>query len=405
MEATAAPTAPELRRIVGLDMARCLALLGMMTTHLLPGFEGLEVPWPQQLAGGRSAALFAVLAGVSLALMSGRQHPVRGRERLAVSSGLAVRALLIAALGLLLAELETNVAIILTYYGLLFLLGLPFLGLQARSLALVAAGWLVVSPVVSHLLRPELPARGLGDPTFERLDQPLSLLSELAFTGTYPVVPWLTYLLAGMAIGRLDLHDRLVGMRLLIGGLAIAALSGGLSRLIGSGDSARAALRGTFNAGAPVSEAELDAILTHGLFGVTPTESWWWLTVDAPHSGTSFDFAQTIGSACAVIGACLLVSRLGSRVFAIAFGAGAMALTLYSLHICMLTPSLLPPGAPDSYRTQVVIVVGIGALFALARLKGPLEYVVARAAAWAAGMVGTGSRRARTRSPSLPRPP
>ena len=32
------------RRVVGVDMARCLALLGMMATHILPGYEGLEIP-------------------------------------------------------------------------------------------------------------------------------------------------------------------------------------------------------------------------------------------------------------------------------------------------------------------------------------------------------------------------
>ena len=90
------------RRIVGVDVARALALLGMMATHILPGRIGLDVPWPQQLAGGRASALFAVLAGVSMALVSGRQRPVRGRERYAVSARLAVRALLIGALGLLL---------------------------------------------------------------------------------------------------------------------------------------------------------------------------------------------------------------------------------------------------------------------------------------------------------------
>ena len=82
------------RRVVGVDMARCLALLGMMATHILPGYEGLEIPWPQQLAGGRASALFAVLAGVSLSLTTGREHPVHGRERIARSCGLAVRALL-----------------------------------------------------------------------------------------------------------------------------------------------------------------------------------------------------------------------------------------------------------------------------------------------------------------------
>jgi uncharacterized membrane protein len=366
----------DLRRVVGIDMARCLALLGMMATHILPGFEGLEVPWPQQLAGGRASALFAVLAGVSMSLMTGRQQPVQGPERVARASGLAVRALLIALLGLYLAELETNVAIILTYYGLLFLLGLPFIGLGARALAILAGCWMVVAPIVSHVLRPELPDRLPGSPALERLGDPLLLLTELSFTGTYPVVPWMTYLFAGMAIGRLDLRAASVALRLMLGGVALAATAWISSQILTSGEEAQRALRTTLDPSTVTSQEALDATLTHGLFGVTPTETWWWLTVVAPHSTTPFDLAQTTGSAIAVIGLCLLVSRLQPRLFAVAFGAGAMTLSLYSLHIFMLTPEVWPPES-GIYLRHVIVVLGIGAVFAWFRWRGPLEFTVA----------------------------
>src|SRR6478609_636998 len=95
-------------RVVGVDVARALALLGMMATHLLPGIEGTHVPWTQQVAGGRASALFAVLAGVSVALVSGRKMPVHGGERRAASVRLVVRALLIGALGLALGTVPTR---------------------------------------------------------------------------------------------------------------------------------------------------------------------------------------------------------------------------------------------------------------------------------------------------------
>src|SRR5687767_2912372 len=98
-------------RVVGVDVARGLALLGMMATHILPGLDGARVPWPQQLAGGRASALFAVLAGVSLALVSGRQSPLRGRSRTAASVRITVRALVIGLLGLSLGLLPTHIAI------------------------------------------------------------------------------------------------------------------------------------------------------------------------------------------------------------------------------------------------------------------------------------------------------
>ena len=80
-----------------------------------------------------------------------------------------MRALLIAALGLVLGGLGSGLAIILTYYGVLFLLGLPFVGLRAPALLVLAGVWVVAGPVLSQccgrscrprLRQPELrPAR------------------------------------------------------------------------------------------------------------------------------------------------------------------------------------------------------------------------------------------------------
>ncbi|MGH3372444.1 MAG: heparan-alpha-glucosaminide N-acetyltransferase domain-containing protein, partial [Nocardioidaceae bacterium] len=73
-------------RVVGLDVARAVALVAMMATHILPGVDSSGVTLTQQVAGGRASALFAVLAGVSLALMTGRRAPLRGRPRLAATA-------------------------------------------------------------------------------------------------------------------------------------------------------------------------------------------------------------------------------------------------------------------------------------------------------------------------------
>jgi uncharacterized membrane protein len=220
-------------RLVGLDVARCLALLGMVATHVLPEFtpEG-ELTVGQWLAGGRASALFAVLAGISLALMTGAREPVHGSERTLRSVGLALRALLIAVLGLVLAALDSGLAIILTYYGVLFLIGLAFVGLRARTLALLATVWVVCAPVLSHLVRPALPERGFASPTFGQLGDPGNLASELLLTGYYPAIPWLAYLLVGIALGRADLRNRRLLVALGIGGLALAVLATKLSRAV-----------------------------------------------------------------------------------------------------------------------------------------------------------------------------
>lgn len=365
-------------RLVGLDVARCLALLGMMATHVV----GKRTPdgdltWAYALAGGRASALFAVLAGVSVALMSGRTEPgsIRGRERWSVAAGLAARAVLIALFGLALGGLGSGLAVILTYYGVLFALGIPFLVLRSRSLALLAAGWLVTAPVVSHLLQPRLPERGWDSPRFADLAEPGQLLSELVVTGYYPVLPWLAYLLAGMAIGRVDLRSPRVGALVAGGGAALAVAAVGLSRWF----TAQAGVRDALGFGGSDHDALLN-LLADGMAGTPPPEgAWHWLLVVAPHSATPFDLAHTIGCAAAVIGVCLLVVALAPRAaeqgLAVFFGAGTMTLTLYSLHVVMRTPELWPAEEPGTLVWHVLVVLGIGALTVAIGRRGPLETI------------------------------
>jgi uncharacterized membrane protein len=352
-------TATRQGRLVGLDVARCLALLGMVATHVLDARtpDG-ELATAQWLAGGRASALFAVLAGVSLALMT--REPLRGRPLALRSVGIAGRAVLIALLGLLLGGLDSGVAVILTYYGVLFVLGLPFTVLRVRTLVPLTVAWVVAAPVVSHLVRPHLPERGFESPSFAQLADPGQLAAELLLTGYYPVVPWLAYLLAGIALGRLDLRDTSLLGALALGGLGTAVLATRVS--------------GTLVDPAVASENAT------GMFGTTPADGDWdWLLVVAPHSATPFDLAQTIGSAVLVICTCLLLEQLLPRattaVLGVVLGAGAATLTLYSLHVVMLTPEVWPDEEPSAYVSHVVVLLALGAALRLMRRRGPLEAV------------------------------
>jgi len=347
-------------RLVGLDVARCLALLGMVATHVLdertPAGDLTTAQW---LAGGRASALFAVLAGVSLALMT--REPLRGRPLARRALGIAARALLIGLLGLVLGALGTGIAIILTYYGVLFVLALPFTTLRVRALLPLTVVWVVATPVVSHLVRPHLPERGFDSPAFAQLGHPGQLASELLLTGYYPAVPWLAYLLAGLVLGRLDLRDTSLLGGLALGGLSLAVLATQVSRTLA--DPAVAAENAT------------------GMFGTTPADGdWAWLLLVAPHSATPLDLAQTIGSAVLVIALCLLLEQLlprpASSVLAVVFGAGAATLTLYTLHVVMRTEAVWPAEAPSAYAAHVVVLLTIGAVLRLVGLRGPLEAAV-----------------------------
>ncbi|MEX5294532.1 heparan-alpha-glucosaminide N-acetyltransferase domain-containing protein [Kocuria sp. CPCC 205268] len=385
-EARSAEPAPRPRagrRLVGIDAARGIALLGMVSVHILPSWDPqtFEATAQWTLFSGRAAALFALLAGVGLALGSGGTHVHRGPRMTADRAGLLVRAVLITVLGLLINQLspaDPPAYNILVYYGLFFLLALPFLHLSARALAACAAGAAVLGPVLVHALGPALPGFTLYNPgVAELVTAPGSTLAQLLVTGSYPGVTYLAYLLAGMALGRLDLSAARTQFGLLLGGAALAAFSaaaswlllhplGGIDRLL---------------AASPfLGREDVRDVLVFGPDPVLPTSTWWWLAVTGPHTNTPLALLSGMGTGALVLGVCLLVARRADRLLLPLTAAGAMTLTLYSAHLLGLFLEL-HYGRPVLWFLVHVLV---GTVFALlwrrSRGRGPLEEVVGRAA-------------------------
>ncbi|MGP0223823.1 MULTISPECIES: heparan-alpha-glucosaminide N-acetyltransferase domain-containing protein [unclassified Paenarthrobacter] len=380
-------------RLTGIDAARGVALLGMMATHLMPTFgpsPGWEPTWIGLTFSGRSAALFAVLAGVGLALGTGKQDPRHGSSLRAARGGVAMRALVIAVVGLSLGGLEVNIAIILVHYALLFLCILPFLGLRAKALWWWALGWILVAPFLAYLVRPLLldatPPLQLGhNPMGEDLQTPGRLLADLFFTGYYPVFQWIGYLLLGLAAGRMALATARARWLLLGGGVAVAVVAktaGFLAMEQWGGRPALEAIPGT--RGYP-----LESMLQVNLTGLRQVDSWWWLATAAPHAGTTLDLLHTGGVAAAVIGLFLILGSLAERLnvnfLLVLSGPGAMTLTLYSLHVWIVSgfhEQPLPAGwtAEGMYWAQALGAVAIGMTFALLRRRGPLEWLAHQAA-------------------------
>ncbi|MBT2514254.1 heparan-alpha-glucosaminide N-acetyltransferase domain-containing protein [Arthrobacter sp. ISL-30] len=374
------------QRLTGIDAARGLALLGMMATHLMATFGRdllLTPTWVGLAFSGRAAALFAVLAGVGLALSTGREQPRTGPELSAARRGIAARALVIALVGLLLGGLEVNIAVILVHYAVLFLCVLPFIGIGVRALCAWAAGWVLLSPLLAYLVRPWLletgtPLRLGHNPNLEDFQTPGKLVADLFFTGYYPVFQWLSYLLIGLVIGRLALTASAVQLILLAGGMVVAAGAKILGTLALDEWGGREAL----HAIQEDPSFPLDSLLQVNLTGVEQSGSGWWLATSAPHSGTTLDLLHTSGVAAAVIGLCLLIARLGEWLnlnLLLPFsGPGAMTLSLYSAHVWLVAAMYgqpLPIGWTEEgmYLAQALPAVGIGILFAVLGWRGPLE--------------------------------
>ena len=367
---SAAPRTARRTRLAGVDAARGLAVLGMVAVHVLPteNADG-SATLPEQLAGGRSSAAFAVLAGVGVALAT-RRAPDRWRARLR----LLLRAVLIAALGLYLGRLDTEVAVILVYYGVFFVLLLPFLGWPPRRLLATAAGVALLSPVLSFAVRPRIPEPDFANPTYGDLVRaPGDLASELLLTGVYPAVPWATYLLTGLAVGQLALDRTATAVRLAAAGAALWAAAAAASAL----------LLGPLGGYAAIGEliGETDPALVqerigHSFFGNVPTDSWWLLAVDARHSSTTPDLVGTTGTALLALGLCLLVARRAHLLLVPLSAVGSMPLSVYTAHLVVL--HLTDTDDPTRYY-----FVQVGAALVLAPLwrrfvgRGPLEAVLA----------------------------
>jgi uncharacterized membrane protein YeiB len=340
------------RRIGGLDLARGLAVLGMFGAHLRIGDELTTDPgsWAA-VVDGRSSILFATVAGISIALLSGRTSPLDGVDLLRARMRIVVRALWVFAIGAALEWLDTFVAIILGVYAVLFVLALPFLRWPPRRLFLAAAAVAVLGPPLDVLLGQVLSVA----------DAESHYVAELLVTGAYPAVLWVAFVLAGLALGRLDLESAAVRARLAGAGAAAAVLGYGggwaSTQLLADGVPSRGPAAGFAG---PVGE--WDAA---------------WLTGAEPHSGTPFELVGSWGFAALVIaGALVLADRLPALTAPLR-AVGALALSVYSGHIVVLWAlEAVEPGAAEGTGVWVLLTgtaLGTAGMWRWRLGRGPLE--------------------------------
>ncbi|MFF0903393.1 UNVERIFIED_CONTAM: heparan-alpha-glucosaminide N-acetyltransferase domain-containing protein [Kocuria sp. CPCC 205316] len=365
------------RRLVGIDAARGLALIGLISVHILPDHDDAtdEPTWSYLIFSGDSAALFALLAGVGLSLTSGGRHPHDGATMTADRIGLAVRAALIAVVGLGIGALmpaDAPADNILIYYGVFFLLAVPFLHAGPNVLFGCAAVFCLTGPLLMQGLADALPESSSSNPMFADLvGEPAGTISQLLLTGTYPALPYMTYLLVGMGLGRLNLRQQEVQLRLLVVGLGVAIFAraassfllhafGGYQRLLDASS---------------MGEEELAEALVWGPDSL-PTETVWWLAIATPHTNTPLAIAASLGVGLAVLGALLLIARKTETWLLPLAAMGAMTLTLYTAHLVALSFE----AHDDQPYLWYVIHLAVAALFAVAWHRalgqGPLERVI-----------------------------
>ncbi|GAA0982504.1 hypothetical protein GCM10009551_027490 [Nocardiopsis tropica] len=399
--APAGPPSPK-ARIDGIDAARALAVFGMFVVHLGVASMGFLSPenyaWDLHgIVRGNSSALFALLAGVSLAFMTGRTVPAAGEPLRRAIARILTRAVLIGLLGAVLDVMAVPIAIILTYYAGFFLLALPLVKLRPGALWAVAGALAAVGPFLSFALReaffpPQL--RSGSVPT----------LTEFFLTGYYPAVTFMVFVVAGMAVGRLDLTATAVRVRLAVTGAALSVFAyggswlalgplGGLDRLVAASGPELTGLTPEAAADPAVAEQVRYAVTDHAesISGQVPTDTWWWLAVNTPHTGTTFEIAEAVGQGLLVLVACLfLCDRFRIAMYPLT-SVGRMPLTVYSGHILVLAVVIGAAGSawasPWLLEWFVLGALLFATLWRLLVGRGPAELLLGEAANGAVSLV------------------
>ncbi|MFF9030250.1 heparan-alpha-glucosaminide N-acetyltransferase domain-containing protein [Streptomyces iakyrus] len=389
-----ASNASKTGRLDGVDLARALAVLGMIVSHTGPALvlselgrkAGAAAHFLEAVSDGHASILFATLAGVSLALLTGGSRPHNGVARRRDRARIAVRAAILFVLGMALAQISTEVIVILSFYALYFLLALPLLRVPPRFLAVLAAAWAVAGPVVSFFLRREVEgSEGTGGGALmfrdlTSLSDAGSGLLRLLLDGTYPVMTWMPFVLAGLAVGRLDLRSTTIRLRLLAAGVALAVVGSGGSWLALHAFGGIEALQPRLDFMRPVAVGlamEPLELMQMSNLGTVPTDTPANLLLDGPHSGTPFEIVGSVGCALAVLALCLLVGDRFRTLLAPLTAVGALSLTAYAAQVVALR--FLPPEEAMAAHPWVPLlgfVLGAMAFCGLWRRflgRGPLE--------------------------------
>ncbi|MFW8573056.1 heparan-alpha-glucosaminide N-acetyltransferase domain-containing protein [Corynebacterium pseudodiphtheriticum] len=284
-------------RFDGIDLARGLAIVGMVFAHLGPtGFDGgVVADYTSTAFAGYPSALFAVLAGVSLDLFHERGADDPVRTRLAT----LVRGVILLVAGTLMSMVQSTIAIVLSTIAVIYLLLFWLPRCKTWVISVVIAVLATVSSVGFVLV--DLVPFGF----------------EL-FMPPYPVLAWLTYGAVGVLV-----HRFLVGNTK---AQAIAVVPALLLAAVGFVIRVNNAAVFPYDPLADYTEPQFDK---EPLVQLLLTQSF------EPHTGLFGDLLASITCAIAVICLCCLLCQVRwANILAYPLRAvGAMALTTYVAHV------------------------------------------------------------------------
>ena len=351
------------RRIIGIDVARALAVIGMIIVNFKVVFGENGQNWVKLIASvfnGKAAATFVVLAGVGLALMTNSAIKNNDQAKLKIARiRILKRALFLFIIGI--SYIAIWPADILHFYGVYMAIIILLLTSKQKTIVISAISFIVVFPILLIFWNYET---GWN---FETLDYHgfwtiKGFIRNLFFNGFHPVIPWTAFMLFGYWYGKQDLHnDKFVKKTFWIGSIifiSIQVLSFISISLLSEGNQ-------------EVAKELTDIIGTN------------------PMPPLPIYMLNGIAVAFSIISACILISKRFESSFIIDAlnKTGQLALTFYVAHVIigMGIIEAIDPNKMGNYSIEFSVIYALVfsvfcVIFAVIWRKhkeyGPLEWIM-----------------------------
>ncbi|TRX57726.1 DUF1624 domain-containing protein [Fulvivirga sp. M361] len=207
-------------RITGIDVARALAVFGMIIVNFKMVFGDQGNPDLNNflnVLSGKAAATFVVLAGVGIALISNEALKKNDAEKLKKKQArLFRRAIVLFLIGL--SYLSIWPADILHFYGVYLVIALILLKSSQKVLMISACILVVLYPLIMLCYNYDT---GWDYDKMEYRDiwTVGGFIRNLFYNGFHPVVPWSAFMLVGLWFGKMELNRQAVVKKVMWGSL------------------------------------------------------------------------------------------------------------------------------------------------------------------------------------------
>lgn len=220
-----------------LDVTRTIALCGVVVMNYHAYLNKEQAFYPQDpsfaervfnpLSGiltTRFAATFVLVAGIGIALLMNAALQSKDPQLIhQARMKLARRGLFLFAIGAAIQWIWPGT--ILFYYGAYFLIAAVICTWKSRDLVLFSLGSIAISTSVSAWRASEFFDGNFTQWLSPSPNSPRNLLIRTFLDYTHPVFPWITFICAGIVLGRnLEILSRLRSRIVLVSGLSLAVV-------------------------------------------------------------------------------------------------------------------------------------------------------------------------------------